>query len=276
MGFFNFEKEGPGISKDAPQKKGVFFFFELLGRKIGSFCAMNLLYILVSLPMIAVCFFAAQFFVSYLQNIFGASPDGVFLLQAYQLVAFIFLVFLGSGPASAAMAYFNRTAVREEAIYLFSDFFSQFKANLRQGMLVGIIHPLLSFAMLFGVIFYAIQYLSTGAAFWLILMLALFVVFVLFVFSGFYLYQLMITFENSVLQLYKNAFILALSNMLTNFLVSAVIIILNFLIFFTFTPIVSIILAVIGWTAIMRFAAEFRPARCIKRQIIDKMGKEDK
>ena len=30
MGLFDYGKEGPGVSKDAPKKKGVFLFFELL------------------------------------------------------------------------------------------------------------------------------------------------------------------------------------------------------------------------------------------------------
>ena len=34
MGFFNYDKEGPGIDKNAPKKKGIFLFFELLGNKL--------------------------------------------------------------------------------------------------------------------------------------------------------------------------------------------------------------------------------------------------
>lgn len=274
MGFFNFEKDGPGISKDSPQKKGIFLFFELLFRKIGGFCGINIIYIITSIPMLAVCFFAAQFFVSYLANIIGSASDGVFLLQAYQFVAFIFLLFLGSGPASAALSYFNRAAVREEAVYMFSDFSDRFKANFKQGIIIGIIHPLLAFLMLFGMIFYTIQYLTTGAFFWAIFAIVLFVLFIVFVFAGLYLYQLMITFENSITELYKNAFILSLMNIPYSLLVSLSVIVLSFVIFFTFTPIVSLLLCVIGMTSIMRFALEFRPARCIKRQIIDKMEKE--
>lgn len=276
MGFFNFDKEGPGISKDSPQKKGIFLFFELLGRKFGIFCKTNLLYFLTSLPMIFISFVAAQFFINYLQNILAAKPDGVFLLQTYQFVTFIFVVFLGSGPASAALAYFNRSAVREEAVYVASDFFGQFKNNLKQGMIVGILHPLLVFSMLFAVIFYGIQYLSTGALIWGIMMLVLFIFWIAFVFSGFYIYQLMVTFENSIFELYKNAFLLSLMNMPYNLLVAAAVIVVNLIIFFIFTPIVSLFLSALCWISVMRFAIEFRAARYIKKQIIDKMENSDK
>lgn len=52
MGFFNrnFDRPGPGVSKDAPRKKGLPRFFELLGRDIGSFFKANLLCAAAALP----------------------------------------------------------------------------------------------------------------------------------------------------------------------------------------------------------------------------------
>lgn len=54
-GFFgigNFEKEGPGVSKDAPKKKTFFQFFEVYFRNFWRFIPINLIYSLISLPII--------------------------------------------------------------------------------------------------------------------------------------------------------------------------------------------------------------------------------
>lgn len=52
MGFFNrnFDRPGPGVSKDAPRKTGPARFFEVLGRDWGSFFKASLLCLLGFLP----------------------------------------------------------------------------------------------------------------------------------------------------------------------------------------------------------------------------------
>ena len=54
MGLFkyNYNKPGPGVSKNEPEKKAFFRFFELYGRKFFKLMYANLLYVLVSLPVI--------------------------------------------------------------------------------------------------------------------------------------------------------------------------------------------------------------------------------
>ncbi len=52
FGFFNFEKEGPGVSKDAPKKKNFFLFFELFFRNFGKFFSLNFITSLLSLPLL--------------------------------------------------------------------------------------------------------------------------------------------------------------------------------------------------------------------------------
>lgn len=50
MGFFNnFDKEGPGVPKDSPKKKTLFFFFEILFRNFWKMMLLNLIYWLLSI-----------------------------------------------------------------------------------------------------------------------------------------------------------------------------------------------------------------------------------
>lgn len=52
FGLFNYEKEGPGISKNAPKKKTFVVFFETFFRNFWKFITINLFYCLVSLPVL--------------------------------------------------------------------------------------------------------------------------------------------------------------------------------------------------------------------------------
>ena len=52
FGLFNYEKEGPGISKNAPKKKTFIVFFETFFRNFWKFVVINLVYGIISLPVI--------------------------------------------------------------------------------------------------------------------------------------------------------------------------------------------------------------------------------
>ncbi len=52
FGLFNYEKEGPGISKDAPKKRGFIVFFEFFFRNFWKFITINLVHGLICLPVI--------------------------------------------------------------------------------------------------------------------------------------------------------------------------------------------------------------------------------
>lgn len=271
MGFFSFDKEGPGVSKDGPRKKGIFLFFELLARKFTSFLKVNMLYFLVSIPMILISFLASNFFANYIKNILGIALEGTPFIMFCQFLAATFLILLGSGPASCSLSFFYRSAVREEHVYIFSDFFGKFKSNFLQGLLVSIINTLLVFAMLFGLLFYLVEYLLTGSILWLLLILIMVIGCILLISVSFYIYQLIVTFEDSLLNHYKNSLILALINAPWNIFFILITIALNWLLFLTFTPAITLILSFIGWIGIVRFAIEFYTARNIQRQILDKI-----
>ena len=47
---FHFDRPGPGVSPDAPRKKGPARFFEILGRDLMSFYLAGLLALVSALP----------------------------------------------------------------------------------------------------------------------------------------------------------------------------------------------------------------------------------
>lgn len=52
FGLFNYEKEGPGISKNAPKKKTFIVFFETFFRNFWKFIVINIVYGIVSIPIL--------------------------------------------------------------------------------------------------------------------------------------------------------------------------------------------------------------------------------
>lgn len=52
FGFFNYDKEGPGVPKNAPKKKTFVVFFELFFRNFWKFIPINLVYWLISIPFL--------------------------------------------------------------------------------------------------------------------------------------------------------------------------------------------------------------------------------
>ena len=52
FGLFNYEKEGPGIHKNAPKKRAPIVFFEIYGRKFWKLFYANLLFLLTNLLIV--------------------------------------------------------------------------------------------------------------------------------------------------------------------------------------------------------------------------------
>ncbi len=59
LGIGNYEKEGPGIDKNAPKKKTFIVFFEIFFRNVWKFITINFVYFLISLPVITKGFASA-------------------------------------------------------------------------------------------------------------------------------------------------------------------------------------------------------------------------
>ena len=52
FGLFNYEKEGPGIEKNAPKKRAPIVFFEIYGRKFWQLFYANLLFLLTNILVV--------------------------------------------------------------------------------------------------------------------------------------------------------------------------------------------------------------------------------
>ncbi len=170
FGLFNYEKEGPGISKDGPKKKTFIVFFETFFRNFWKFISINFIYILLNLPI------------------------------------------LTNGLANVGITNVARNIARDKHSFGLSDFFETIKKNLKQSLIAGVVNTIVHAFIVFDIWFF-FESKGTFAIFGLGVILA-----VLFIFTvmNYYLWTLIITFNFTLKQVYKNSFKFVFINLKRN------------------------------------------------------------
>ena len=234
-GFFglnNYTRPGPGVSKDAPEKKRIVLFFELYFRKFWKLIQVNFLFLLACLP----------FFIPFI----------VFILlrSASPVLYFLSLIPLaGIGPAVSGMTYILRNFAREEHAFIWMDFWDTYKSNWKQSAVVMLINIVAAFVLYVSISFYSA---NLGKMQLMVLPLA-FCIFaaVILLFMQYYLYTMIITFRLTLKQLYKNAFIFSVVGVFRNILTTLFCALIGFAacyfipLIFVFVP--TILLSTIGF-----------------------------
>ncbi len=111
------------------------------------------------------------------------------------------------GPATAGMTHIFREVSEERPIFIWTDFRKAMKQHFKQGFLIWLINLILwVFLLLDGLILY-----SRPSIFTMIILGLLGIIAIVFLMMQIYLHPLMITGKFTVLEIYKNAFLLALS-----------------------------------------------------------------
>ena len=208
FGLFDYNKPGKGVAKDEPKKPAPIHFLQLVVRKFFKLITLNLLYFVVLLPLIAV-------FLLYLFNIMQIKPEEIvsplltlIVMAAGSLPNIVnYLLLIVSavlfGPATAAVSYILRNYAREEHAWLWYDFKTKAKENFRQAFCVGVIDLVVCASFLF--------YLSSAAQgvegpFQVLSYLAFPIIFV-YIIMRFYIYTVIVTFNISLFNAFKNSLI---------------------------------------------------------------------
>lgn len=229
---YNYNKPGKGVNKRDPNQPRISIFFELLFRKLWDLCKVNLFYILTAIPtfivtMIVVGILSSRITEAAIPLVANAlelprddlsNPLMVSMVVKLDVVirmlfAFLFTVFLGQGPVTAGITYVLRNYGREEHVWFFSDWWKNTRTNFRQALIVWVIDLAVFciFTVSIGV------YLTIGGAISYLVGVVIAVCLV-YLMMHFYIYQLMITFENSLVAICRNAFVLAMQRLPQNLL----------------------------------------------------------
>lgn len=262
--FFNFDKPGPGIDKNAPQKKGIFLYTELFFRKFWLLIKVNMLYFAVSLPVIVLYNFII---VNALSTFLPSNVQGM-SWQISLIFTAIITILWGTGPVSGGYAYILRNSAREEHVWVLSDFFEKSKETFKLGIIILIMDIAV---LVFGINAVSIYFsmIKSGYAFAKYALAAMAVMLVFYTFLHYYVYEFSVTFENNVRNTLKNAMIIGVATVPANLLLTIFTVALTVLAFERLTAFAIILLLLFVWISFMRFPIDFYVARMIKRRFID-------
>ena len=222
--FFNYTKPGKGVTREEAAKRS---FFGILKRKWTLIVRANLLFFGVNILLFAAL---ALYFLPLFIKTDNTTTDALIshlaaILAGKGLLSPIpFLILALFAPTFAGFTYLCRNFAKQEHVFLASDFFEQTKKNLKQSIPTGFI---LSAVLYLGITAF-LYYLSTGM---LLLMMMGSVIGLLLLFASYYVFPVMITFDLSLRDIFKNAFLLAFANMRQNILVFAALTAIHLLIF---------------------------------------------
>lgn len=239
----SYNKVGKGVSKDEPEKRGMFKFFELFARKFWKYITLNLIYILACIPTIIILFFLTSLISgSYLSS--DSVTRGIAALMGQEVldithidtakmivtmdvvikifVIIMFTALLGMGPATAGFTYILRNFAREEHAWVWSDFWEVTFKNFKQATVVFCIDAV---ALILG--FFAYRFYGSMPKPMCYIKYVLFAAALVFVMMHFYIYPMMVTFKLKLKDIYKNALIFTFAKLPLNFLVLALVLLVH-------------------------------------------------
>lgn len=304
MGLFggNWSKAGPGVDKDAPQKKGIFLYFEIFIRKFWNLIHANVLYFTASILFLVMLYVVApipttvvnsmtqtmmesinpeelvtssnnaegeQFTAEQLMEQKRVEVEANLQVTLRSMFALMIFGLWGCAPMAAGYAYITRCYAREQHAWVWSDFKDKVKENFRQSVVALVIDIVVLLLSVNAAFFYYMSYLSTSQTMWLVACSAICIIFLIYTMMHFYLYQLMVTFRCTLKQLYRNALLLAVAKLPVNIVFIVLILVLNYVLFMFLSPAVAVGASFFIWVSIQRFPVEFYTARMLEKNFIN-------
>ena len=250
MGIFtrSFDKPGKGVDLNAPPKRSFFRFWDIFGRKFTHFVRVNLVYVLTSIPTFLLVFFLTGLvssailnvpsLQSMLQNLAQQTAENmgdsnlmtqqlnqmivIFDLFMRFVLTYLFVILWGMGPATAGLTYVLRNFAREEHAWIWSDFKDALKSNFKQSAIVFFIDLVVFVLFYVAFAFYLQMSGFLGAMRYVIVVIA-----IIYTMMHFYLYPMMVTFQLSLKDLYRNALLFAIGKLPSNLLILAILLLIH-------------------------------------------------
>ena len=261
MGLFfpNYNKPGPGVPKDAPEKNRFFLFFELFFANLSNMIAINFVYMLTMLPLI----FGVVLSVNFSKFPFVFTGDIIGLLC---IIISIFTSF----PVTAGFTFVLRNLQRREHAWIIRDMFKHTKLNYKKGVINGIVQ--LAAYTLFYVAFITYRY-NIGGQLGIILSMFILIMTLIFIWMQYYVNIMIVTFDMTLMQIYKNALIFAIGRLPINLLLTVVCIAL--ILGISYFPVIGFILSVLIAFSLLGFITVFWVYPTIDRTMIQKSKQTD-
>ncbi len=225
FGLFDFTKEGKGVYPDEPPKGPFATFFAILGRKFWKICSINMLYILLSLPVLVLAFFSSIFVIQVLFPQLNVSAleeyEAQQLMLLFVMAAFLLtgLALIIAGPVHAGVTYVLRNYSREEHAFIWMDFKEHARKNLKQSLVSSILSFVITMVFAVNFAFYSLSPFLGNGIVRILLQTIIFIAFILWCIMQMYLYPMMVTFDLKLKQLYKNCLLFAILRLPWNIMI---------------------------------------------------------
>lgn len=275
FGFFDYNRPGPGVPKDAPPKSPFIVFFEILQRKFWNLVKINIMFIFFNLPAL-ICGMAVMLF--FFPNIFPNAFENPEMLFNDTMLKFILLTMMMCvpmvtfGPAQAGFTYIMRNYAREEHAFLWGDFKDTALKNLKQSLISGTVNFFVTFLMIFSIRAYLL--IDNGNLLIVAGTSITAMMFAVFAMMNMYIYPIMITFDLPLSKIYKNALIFAVIKFLPNLgilLLCAFIVLLSFGMIIPFNPLVGFLPYIFLTFSLTGFLTNFYVYPKLKKYMIAKV-----
>lgn len=258
MGLFynDYESAGPGIAKNAPKKKGIALFMDILFRKFWKITGLNMLFFLFLIPLILML------------------PAVYYIKQPYVCMGVLGVLFLlfavNIGPALAGMTKVLRAFTLERHSFVGRDFFRGYKQNFKRASLVGVIDIVAVISAYAGYIVYPDMANLYGKVFYVPMVLT-FSVAIVVMMMNYYIFLMMTATDLSLKDLLKNSFALAFVSLKQNVITTVLMAIFTalMLVLFMYMPPLFMLLLPFFPLALMWFIVCFNSYPVIQKYVIN-------
>ncbi len=292
-------RDGKGVDPGEDTTPTLKFFFKLFWRKLSKIITLNMLAIIQVIPFIACLYLyfiatpttPTQYYPEY-AALFGIQEASSSALSSIDLALFSFqhplptyntyiywvigalLLFqvVTYGWQKVGVIYVTRGLVRGDSVFIWADYFYAIKKNLKQGLLLGLIDCIATFALAFD-IYYFFTSPQTGLNnFMYVLTVALIVMYIIF---RFYTYLMVVTFDMKLSKVFKNALIFVVLGIKRNIMALLGLALLTafaVLLVVLFLPMglgVTIVLPLIYYLGVCAFIYTYAAYPVIKKYMID-------
>ncbi len=211
--FYNHNKSGSGIEKNAPEKNRIVTYFEILFRKFWKLIQVNLLYSVFIIPLVLV------FYSLYFMN----NMTSKLAVMAVGAIVFV-LVF---GPATAAVFKIMRSYSMERHSFILTDFKKAFSENYKKSLVMGIINIVSALSVYASIMIYP-ELAKTYASDLIYVPMVLSIsVGIAIIFISFYSYLLIVATDVSFKNVIRNSIVLtvySIKKSVISFLVTIVLV----------------------------------------------------
>ena len=254
--FFNYNKTGSGVDKNAPEKSRIVVFFEILLRHFWKIMEVNMLYSVFLLP----AFFAVFGFLML-------SGVAMKLVVSVLCTLAFFVVF---GPATTAVFKIMKNYSTERHVFIIRDFKKGFTENFKKALPVGIVNLIVYISVAAAVYIYPQMAKAVGSDLIYVMMVLSISLGIAVMMVSFYAYIMIAVTDISLKNIIRNSIVLTVYEIKKNLLTLLFVLLIGG--FFAFMALVNtftMVIYIFVPAAVLIYIISFNCYPVVKKYVID-------